>query len=94
MIIIEIPLVWIQDIRKLTPTNILATFLIAYGLASCLFIAFADTVAAEVLQRHPSVRVRRLTAPDSYVPLGAAANLVLVQEDDIERELRALLEDA
>ena len=44
MVVIEIPLVWIQDIRKLTPTNILATFLIAYGLASCLVIALADTI--------------------------------------------------
>jgi len=39
MIAIEIPLSWIRDIRKLTPTNILATFLIMYGLASCLGFA-------------------------------------------------------
>jgi Amino acid permeases len=39
MLFIEIPLVWIRDIRKLTPMNILATMLIAFGLASVLFIA-------------------------------------------------------
>ena len=39
MVAIEIPLTWIRDIRKLTPTNVLATFLIAYGLISCLAIA-------------------------------------------------------
>ena len=40
MVLIQIPLAWIRDIRKLTPFNVLATFLIAYGLASCLAIAF------------------------------------------------------
>lgn len=44
MVAIEIPLSWIRDIRKLTPTNILATFLIAYGLLSCLTIAFVATL--------------------------------------------------
>lgn len=31
------------------------------------------------------VRIRRVAATDSYVPLAAAANLVLVQQEDIER---------
>lgn len=44
MVVIEIPLSWIRDIRKLTPTNILATFLIAYGLLSCLMIAWSMTL--------------------------------------------------
>mmetsp|Transcript_8314 Transcript_8314/g.15072 ORF Transcript_8314/g.15072 Transcript_8314/m.15072 type:complete len:274 (-) Transcript_8314:69-890(-) len=39
MIGIEIPLSWIADIRKLTPTNVLATLLIAYGLCSVLILA-------------------------------------------------------
>lgn len=39
MLIIEIPLCWIRDIRKLTPINILATVLIAFGLCAVLFIA-------------------------------------------------------
>jgi len=39
MLGIEIPLCWIRDIRKLTPTNVLATILIAFGLISVLFIA-------------------------------------------------------
>lgn len=39
MIAIEIPLAWIADIRKLTPTNVLATLLIAYGLCSVLILA-------------------------------------------------------
>ncbi|KAL3903852.1 MAG: hypothetical protein SGILL_010288, partial [Bacillariaceae sp.] len=40
MLLIEIPCTWIRDIRKLTPFNVLATVLIAYGLGSCLIIAF------------------------------------------------------
>jgi solute carrier family 36 (proton-coupled amino acid transporter) len=40
MLLLEIPLTWIRDIRKLTPFNVLATALIAYGLGSCLIIAF------------------------------------------------------
>jgi 2-oxoisovalerate dehydrogenase E1 component len=38
-------------------------------------------------------RFRRITAVDSYVPLAAAANLVLVQEADIEREALRLCEE-
>jgi 2-oxoisovalerate dehydrogenase E1 component len=36
-------------------------------------------------------RVARVTAADSFVPLGDAANLVLVSEDEIERAARKLL---
>lgn len=39
MLLLEIPLVWIRDIRRLTPFNVLATLLIAFGLSSCLYIA-------------------------------------------------------
>ena len=37
--------------------------------------------------------LRRVAAVDSYVPLAAAANLVLVQEPDIERAALALCEE-
>lgn len=36
MIIIQIPLSFIHDIRKLTPTNLLANILILYGLCICI----------------------------------------------------------
>ena len=49
MLLIEIPLCWIRDIRKLTPINILATVLIAFGLCSVLFIAlFHDNGEVDV----------------------------------------------
>jgi 2-oxoisovalerate dehydrogenase E1 component len=52
----------------------------------------ADTVAAEMYEHVPGVRVRRVMAPDTYIPLGDAANLVLVSEADIEDGVRRLLE--
>mmetsp|Transcript_9072 Transcript_9072/g.19614 ORF Transcript_9072/g.19614 Transcript_9072/m.19614 type:complete len:642 (-) Transcript_9072:73-1998(-) len=45
MVLIEIPCTCIQDIRRLTPFNVLATILIAYGLGSCLLISFAYSYA-------------------------------------------------
>ena len=39
MVAAEVPLAWIRDIRRLAPTNVLATLLIAYGLAACLAVA-------------------------------------------------------
>jgi 2-oxoisovalerate dehydrogenase E1 component len=38
--------------------------------------------------------IRRVTSADSFIPLGAAANLVLLQEDEIERAALALVGDA
>jgi 2-oxoisovalerate dehydrogenase E1 component len=53
----------------------------------------ADTVVADVHERFAGrVATRRVVAPDTYIPLGGAANLVLVQEADIEAGARALLE--
>jgi 2-oxoisovalerate dehydrogenase E1 component len=52
----------------------------------------ASMLAAEIGERVPGARIHRVMAPDSYVPLGGAANLVLVQEHDIDAAARALLE--
>ena len=43
MIAIEIPLSWIRDIRKLTPTNLLANGLILFGLLTCIYFALGIT---------------------------------------------------
>jgi proton-coupled amino acid transporter len=43
MIVIQIPLSWIRDIRKLTPTNLLANCLILYGLMICLGYAMTES---------------------------------------------------
>lgn len=44
MLIVEIPMSWIRDIRKLTITNLLANALILYGLVACLAIALSTAV--------------------------------------------------
>ena len=45
MLVLEIPLSWIRDITKLTPTNVVATGLIAYGLFFVLVLAFIHGMA-------------------------------------------------
>ena len=47
MIAIQIPLSWIRDIRKLTPTNLLANLLILYGLLTCIYFAVKETTAGD-----------------------------------------------
>ena len=46
MVAVEIPLSSIKNIRKLVHTNILATCLIAFGLASCLYLAIFSSIEA------------------------------------------------
>jgi len=59
--------------------------------SSCI----ANDVTAELHVRFRGlVALKRVVAPDTYIPLGAAANLVLVQETDIEAGLRSLLQEA
>ena len=52
----------------------------------------ADTVIADVLARHPQVRFGRVQGEDCYIPLGPAANLVLVGEEAIDAAATALVE--
>jgi proton-coupled amino acid transporter len=44
MVLVQIPLSWIRDIRHLTLTNALANSLIMYGLITCLGFAFQDAI--------------------------------------------------
>jgi 2-oxoisovalerate dehydrogenase E1 component len=51
----------------------------------------ADEVCAEMARRVLGAEIRAITAPDTFIPLAAAANLVLVQEDEIEAAIADLL---
>ncbi len=51
----------------------------------------ADEICAEMAARVPGAQIQAITAPDTFIPLAAAANLVLVQEAEIESAIRALL---
>lgn len=47
MLVFQIPLSWVRDIRKLTVTNLLANMLILYGLITCLGFALSYAVESE-----------------------------------------------
>ncbi|KAL3938691.1 MAG: hypothetical protein SGBAC_006446 [Bacillariaceae sp.] len=47
MLLCQIPLSWIRDIRKLTLTNLIANILILYGLIACLFFAFKEAISSK-----------------------------------------------
>jgi proton-coupled amino acid transporter len=48
MLMFQIPMSWIRDIRKLTITNLLANVLILYGLITCLGFAFSNAIESDV----------------------------------------------
>eukprot|EP00934_Nitzschia_sp_Nitz4_P002819 Nitzschia sp. Nitz4//scaffold86_size83305//53590//55294//NITZ4_005266-RA/size83305-snap-gene-0.162-mRNA-1//1//CDS//3329559262//2809//frame0 len=47
MLVLQVPMSWIRDIRKLTVTNLLANILILYGLATCIGFAFVNAIESE-----------------------------------------------
>jgi len=53
------------------------------GVAEGVMTALAETC--------PEVALSRVTGDDCYIPLGAAANLILVQEEDIEAAIRSAI---
>lgn len=74
MTLIQIPLSWVQDIRKFTFTNGLANSLILYGLTLCLWFAFTqatqDFVSSETI------------AESSNATSGAAPDETVLEEND------------
>lgn len=87
----------VLDLRWLQPLPIEALVPHAEATGKVLIVdecrassGIADTVAAELHERVPGLRVRRVTGADTYIPLGGAANLVLVQEPEIEEAALAL----
>ena len=57
------------------------------GIAEEIFTAIDEHARADIAKR-------RVTGVDSYVPLGAAANLVLPQDSDVLAAAQALLGEA
>jgi amino acid permease len=49
MVATQVPLSWIRDIRKLTPTNAVANALILYGLITCLAFALQQATTPEAI---------------------------------------------
>ncbi|MEC9388698.1 MAG: thiamine pyrophosphate-dependent enzyme [Myxococcota bacterium] len=51
----------------------------------------AEGIMTALVERCPEVKMRRVAGIDTFIPLGAAANLVLVGEHDIEHAARELV---
>lgn len=51
----------------------------------------AEGIMTALVEHCPEVKMARVTGADTFIPLGAAANLVLVQEADIEAAVRELM---
>jgi len=51
----------------------------------------AEGIMTALVERCPAVKMKRVTGVDTYIPLGAAANLVLVSENDIETAAKDLV---
>jgi 2-oxoisovalerate dehydrogenase E1 component len=51
----------------------------------------AEGVMTALAESCPEVALSRVAGDDCYIPLGAAANLILVQEDDIEAAIRSAI---
>ena len=52
----------------------------------------AEPIMTALVEHCPEVTMKRITGVDTYIPLGAAANLVLVSEEQIEAAARGVLE--
>ena len=87
------------DIRWLQPLPLAALSEHAKACEKVLIVdecrknsGIANEVSASLWETTENTRIARLQADDTYIPLGAAANLVLLQEEDIERAALQLLE--
>jgi 2-oxoisovalerate dehydrogenase E1 component len=88
----------VVDLRWLNPLPVAAMVEHALATGRVLVVdecrvtgGVAEGVIAALVDEVDGLTIRRVAAADTYIPLGAAANLVLVQEPDIEASARALL---
>jgi len=89
----------VVDIRWLNPLPIDSLLAHAQASGKVLIVdecrrssGIAEALVSDLVDRDPTLRFERVTGLDSYIPLGDAANRVLVQEEDIEAGMLALLE--
>ena len=88
----------VLDLRWLLPLPLAAVLPHAREVGRMLVVdecrassGIADTVVAHVAEHAHGVRLGRVQGLDSYIPLGDAANLVLVSEADIEAGVDRIL---
>ncbi len=87
------------DLRWLSPLPVAAVAAHAQACGRLLIVdecrrgsGIAAPLYTAVAEATDGVRITRLSAPDTYIPLGDAANRVLLQEDEIEAAALAALE--
>jgi 2-oxoisovalerate dehydrogenase E1 component len=88
----------VLDLRWLNPLPFEAIAEAAQGRKAVLVVdearrtggGIADAVVADLAERGTRARLRSIRAEDSYIPLGSAANLVLIQTPDIVEAARSL----
>lgn len=87
----------VVDLRWLKPLPEEALLREVAATGRCLVVdecrehsGVADELLSVVARRLPGTPVGRVVARDTYIPLGGAANLVLVQEPEIEQAARSL----
>lgn len=87
MLLVEIPLSWIRDIRKLTVTNTFANCLILYGLITCLAFAFGSAI-------QPSTQSTTSMEEDNDVNVinGTTTSEAAEAEDIIDDESTTIIE--
>ena len=86
------------DLRWLQPLPVEAMVIQARSTGRVLVVdecrrtgGMAEGIMACLAEACPEIPLSRVAGDDCYIPLGAAANLVLVQEHDIEAGIRAAL---
>jgi 2-oxoisovalerate dehydrogenase E1 component len=53
----------------------------------------SEAILCLLAEHRHGPHIKRICGTDTYIPLGAAANLVLIQEEDIEQAAHSLLEN-
>jgi len=88
----------VVDLRWLAPLPLDDVLREAWATGRCLIVdemrrtgGVSEGLVTGLLEAGFTGRLARIAADDSFVPLGDAADLVLVQQDDIEDAVRALL---
>jgi 2-oxoisovalerate dehydrogenase E1 component len=88
----------VVDLRWLAPLPVADVVREASATGRCLIVdetrrsgGLSEALVAELLEGGYRGLLARINADDSYVPLGSAAELVLVSEADIEDAARHLL---
>jgi 2-oxoisovalerate dehydrogenase E1 component len=87
------------DVRWLKPLDVDAVIAALEGAGACLVVdecrrtgSPSEELITGLVERSVQIPVRRLTAEDSFIPLGAASYQVLPSEDGIVEAAKALLE--